>query len=217
MIGPTSVVVVDAIVTWNVELQWMCALDYASDRRLPLDLVAFAAPCLWRQRMIDALVAANREHRIAFTSQSVMALRATVENGLGIGLLPPESPRTSATRTLKPAASVPGPLVVHTDSTLMTSVRPLSMPRLRYCGKAYRHHRRHRSSRFEYGGVHYMPPLATITSPIIQFASSDTRKTATFAMSSGYPPPATGVCVMRWFTNCSPNSPIARLILGRNE
>lgn len=112
MIGPTSVVVVDAIVTWNVELQWMCALDYASDRRLPLDLVAFAAPCLWRQRMIDALVAANREHRIAFTSQSVMALRATVENGLGIGLLPPESPRTSATRTLKPAASVPGPLVV---------------------------------------------------------------------------------------------------------
>jgi DNA-binding transcriptional LysR family regulator len=112
MIGPTSVVVADAIMTWNVELQWMCALDYDVDMGRPLDLVAFTAPCLWRQRMIDALVAANKEHRITFTSQSVAALRAAVENGLGIGLLPPESPRTSAIQVLKTSTGVLEPLTV---------------------------------------------------------------------------------------------------------
>lgn len=112
MIGPTSVVVADAMVTWNVELQWMCALDYPLDLRRPLDLVAFTAPCLWRQRMIDALVAANQEHRITFASQSVSALRLAVENGLGVGLLPPESPRTSASQALKISTGVLQPLTV---------------------------------------------------------------------------------------------------------
>ena len=112
MIAPTSVVVADALTTWNVELQWACALDYVPDPDRPLDLVVFAAPCLWRRRMIDALAADGREHRVMFTSQSVMALQAAVENGLGIGLLPPESVRAGAMRALKPSAGVPGPLTV---------------------------------------------------------------------------------------------------------
>ncbi len=112
MIGPTSVVVADALVTWNVDLQWVCALDHVPDERRPLDLVAFAAPCLWRRRMIEALVASGREHRVTFTSQSIMALQAAVENGLGIGLLPPEPVRAGAMRVLKPSAGVPKPLTV---------------------------------------------------------------------------------------------------------
>src|ERR1700677_4460944 len=85
MIGPTSVVIADALMTWNVELQWMCSLDYEPDQERPIDIVTFTAPCLWRQRILEALVAANREHRVTFTSQSITALRAAVENGLGIG------------------------------------------------------------------------------------------------------------------------------------
>jgi DNA-binding transcriptional LysR family regulator len=112
MIGPTSVVIADALMTWNVELQWMCALDYDLDQDRPLDLVAFTAPCLWRQRMLEALVAANREHRVAFTSQSITALRAAVENGLGIGLLPANSAGISAVQTLKTSADMPGPVAV---------------------------------------------------------------------------------------------------------
>jgi DNA-binding transcriptional LysR family regulator len=112
MIGPTSVVVADALIAWNVELQWVCALDYVPDQERPLDLVAFAAPCLWRRRMIDALVATGREHRVTFTSQSVMALQAAIENGLGIGLLPPEPVRAGAMRALKASAGVPEPLTV---------------------------------------------------------------------------------------------------------
>ena len=112
MIGPTSVVVADALATWNVALQWVCAPDRMPDPERPLDLVAFAAPCLWRQRMIDALAAGGREHRVTFTSQSILALQAAVENGLGVGLLPPESVRAGAMRTLDGSAGLPGPLTV---------------------------------------------------------------------------------------------------------
>jgi DNA-binding transcriptional LysR family regulator len=112
MIGATSAVVADAVIQWNVELQWACARHYVADQERPLDLVAFAAPCLWRRRMIDALVAAGREHRVTFTSQSVTALQAAIENGLGIGLLPPESIRAGAMRALKASAGIPEPLTV---------------------------------------------------------------------------------------------------------
>src|SRR5258706_2913103 len=112
MIAPTSVVDADAMTIWNVDLLWVCALDYVPDPDRPLDLVTFAAPCLWRRRMIDALVAAGREHRVTLTSQSVTALQAAIENGLGIGLLPPDSIRTGAMRVLKTSAGLPGPLTV---------------------------------------------------------------------------------------------------------
>lgn len=108
MICPTSVVTGDAVITWNVELQWAGAVDYVPNQDAPLDLVAFTAPCLWRRRMIDALAASGREHRVTFSSQSITALQAAIENGLGIGLLPPESVRAGTMRTLK--AGVPKPL-----------------------------------------------------------------------------------------------------------
>ncbi len=112
MIGPTSVVTADALTTWNVELQWVCAIDHPPDPARPLDVVAFAAPCLWRSRMIEALADAGREHRVTFTSQSNLALQAAVEGGLGVGLLPPASVRATVMRTLRPEDGVPEPLVV---------------------------------------------------------------------------------------------------------
>ncbi|WP_133646999.1 LysR substrate-binding domain-containing protein [Paraburkholderia flava] len=112
MIAPTSAVTADALTTWNVELQWVCATDYAPNPERPLDLVAFAASCLWRRRMIDALAAQGREHRVTFTSQSVTALHAAIESGLGIGVLPPESIGTATMRTLDESAGVPAPLLV---------------------------------------------------------------------------------------------------------
>ena len=112
MIGPTSSATGDAMVTWNVELQWASALDYVRDESRPLDLVVFAAPCHWRRRAIEALAAMGREHRATFTSQSVMGLQAAIENGLGIGLLPPESIREETMRMLTTSDGVPEPLTV---------------------------------------------------------------------------------------------------------
>ncbi len=112
LIGPTSAMAADALVTWNVQLHWVTAQDHMPEEGRPLDLVAFTAPCLWRRRMIDALAAIGREHRVTFTSQSVTALQAAIENGLGTGLLPPDSIRVGAMRVLKTSAGVPGPLTV---------------------------------------------------------------------------------------------------------
>ncbi|MEI2298623.1 LysR substrate-binding domain-containing protein [Ensifer sp. MJa1] len=112
MIVPTSVVAADAVTTWNVELQWVCATDYCLDETRPIDLVAFAAPCLWRRRMIETLADEGREHRVTFTSQSITALQAAIENGLGIGLLPPDAVRAGTMRVLGAAAGMPKPLPV---------------------------------------------------------------------------------------------------------
>lgn len=110
MIAPTSAVTGDALVTWNVELLWAAAADFAIDPARPLDIVAFAMPCLWRRRMVEALTAAGRDHRVVMTSHSVTALQAGIENGLGIGLLPAEAMRPGTMRVLSPG--VTGPLTV---------------------------------------------------------------------------------------------------------
>jgi DNA-binding transcriptional LysR family regulator len=110
MIAPTSVVTSDAVKTWNVELRWVCASDYAVDEARPLDLVVFGATCPWRRRMIDALTALGREHRVVVTSQSVTALQAAIESGLGIGLLPPEAIRAQRMRVV--TTGLPRPLIV---------------------------------------------------------------------------------------------------------
>lgn len=112
VIGTTAAVATDAMIAWNVELQWVCAPDYVPDQQRPLDLVTFAAPCLWRRRMIDALVASGREHRITFTTQSVTALQAAIENGLGVAVLPPESIHARAMRRLDAFSGIPEPLTV---------------------------------------------------------------------------------------------------------
>ena len=110
MVAPTSVAPADAVTTWNVELKWVCATDYVVEEERPLEIVAFALPCLWRRRMIDALAASGREHRVTVTSQSITALQAAVESGLGVGLLPPEAIRAQTMRVL--ASGVPKPLTV---------------------------------------------------------------------------------------------------------
>jgi DNA-binding transcriptional LysR family regulator len=112
MVAPTSVVVADALTTWNVDLLWVTAADLSPAPDRPLDLVAFGATCPWRRRTVEALAALGREHRITLTSQSITALQAAIENGLGVGLLPPEAVRTGTMRVLKAEAGLPGPLTV---------------------------------------------------------------------------------------------------------
>lgn len=112
MIAPTASATVDAMVTWNVELQWASASDYVLEETRPLALVVFAAPCQWRRRAFEALTAIGREYRVTLSSQSVMGLQAAIENSLGIGLLPPELVRSETLRTLTTKDGVPDPLVV---------------------------------------------------------------------------------------------------------
>lgn len=110
MVAPTSTVAADAVMTWTVGLIWAAAKDYVVDEERPLDLIAFGLTCPWRRRIIEALSIAGREHRVVVTSQSVTALQAAIENGLGVGLLPPEALRAQTMRML--TTGLPRPLTV---------------------------------------------------------------------------------------------------------
>lgn len=112
MIAPTSAVTGDPAIAWTVELQWVCAPEYILDLGRRVDLITFTAPCLWRRRTIEALTAAGLDHQVTLASQSITALQAAIENGLGIGVLPQDAVRPGAMRVLKPAVGVPEPLAV---------------------------------------------------------------------------------------------------------
>ncbi len=112
MVGLPTAITGEAVTMWSVGLRWVCGLGYEPDGDGPLDLVVFAEPCAWRKRMLDALTAAGCAWRIAFTSRSVAAVQAAVENGLGITLLTPECVRPATMRPLPAALRLSEPLMV---------------------------------------------------------------------------------------------------------
>ncbi|WP_046166968.1 LysR family transcriptional regulator [Chromobacterium vaccinii] len=77
---------------WVVEcpLRWM-ALDGRMPEGNTLPLVMFAAPCSWRDAMLEALRLSARPFRIVFESASQLAVQAALEAGLGVGALLPNA------------------------------------------------------------------------------------------------------------------------------
>lgn len=63
---------------------WICAGDYAIDRRKPLPLVLSNEPSLFRQLAINALERQHISWRMAYLSLNLDAIRAAVRAGLGI-------------------------------------------------------------------------------------------------------------------------------------
>jgi DNA-binding transcriptional LysR family regulator len=110
MVGVPSLVSSEPVATWWVGLQWVCGGGYDLERP-QLDLVVSAEPCLWRERMLEAVTAAGRAWRIAFTSPSIAALQSAVEGGLGIALLTPECIRPTM-RKVTAIEGLPNPLMV---------------------------------------------------------------------------------------------------------
>lgn len=112
MVALPSAMFSQAVVTWNIGLSWACGLGYEPDEGAPLDLVAFAEPCAWRERMLAVLTESGRPWRITFTSRSVGAVQAAVENGFGATLLTPESVRRPTMRSLPAAFGLGEPVIV---------------------------------------------------------------------------------------------------------
>ncbi|MBJ7498602.1 MAG: LysR family transcriptional regulator [Sphingopyxis sp.] len=102
----------DAAETWDVELLWVGAIDSDPDSTRPLEIIAYAEPCFWRRRMVEALAECQRDYRVTLTSQSIAAIRSGVENGLGIALMMDECFRSETMRVLPVSAGLPAPLVV---------------------------------------------------------------------------------------------------------
>ncbi|MGL6208748.1 MAG: LysR family transcriptional regulator [Paracoccaceae bacterium] len=73
---------------WRERLVWVgvSALDFASDRALPL--VLSPAPCVYRSRALGALEVTGREWTGVFTSPSFAGCAAAVRAGLGFAVMP---------------------------------------------------------------------------------------------------------------------------------
>lgn len=80
---------IGGIAAWREHLQWVTSCQQPIDFRCdPLPLAVFEQGCIYRERAIHALEAANRTWRIAYTSPSILGIQAAVSAGLGVSLLP---------------------------------------------------------------------------------------------------------------------------------
>lgn len=73
---------------WREPLVWVAGGREFSPAEGPLPLVVSPAPCVYRQRAIDALDRARRPWRIAYTCGSLAGSLAAVKAGLGMTVLP---------------------------------------------------------------------------------------------------------------------------------
>jgi DNA-binding transcriptional LysR family regulator len=73
---------------WREPLVWVMSDRRRADSDQPLPLVVSPAPCVYRQRAIDALQRRHRSWRVAYTCASLAGSLAAVREGLGVTVLP---------------------------------------------------------------------------------------------------------------------------------
>lgn len=95
MVGVRSMTPAEPFSTWSIPLHWVCGTTYVHRSGEPLDLVLLDEPCAWRGRALGALDEAGRPWRVAFSSHSLAAVQAAVEDGGGVALLDPSSIRAT--------------------------------------------------------------------------------------------------------------------------
>ncbi len=77
-----------AIAAWPERLHWVMSRRHPIDlKRDPVPLVVFDQGCLYRNRAIHALEAAQRAWHVAYTSSSLAGIQAAVTAGLGVSIL----------------------------------------------------------------------------------------------------------------------------------
>jgi DNA-binding transcriptional LysR family regulator len=75
-------------VLWRGPLMWIIPTRYAVHQQDPLPLALSAGDCNWRTVALDALAAAGRRYRIAYTSASQAGTIAPVLAGLAVTVSP---------------------------------------------------------------------------------------------------------------------------------
>ena len=78
----------DAIARWPERLHWVASRRYPVDANGSVPLAVFEQGCLYRNRAIHALEAAERAWHVAYTSPNLPGVQAAVSAGLGVSILP---------------------------------------------------------------------------------------------------------------------------------
>src|SRR5689334_19587036 len=79
----------DAIARWPERLHWVTSKRHPIDARGgSVPLAVFEQGCLYRERIIHALEAADRAWHVAYTSPNLPGIQAAVSAGLGLSILP---------------------------------------------------------------------------------------------------------------------------------
>lgn len=73
---------------WKEPLVWVSSQDFEMRPELPLPLVLFSRPCLYRRQVMQSLEEIDRPFRIAYTSPNPVGVWAAVSAGLGLAALP---------------------------------------------------------------------------------------------------------------------------------
>jgi DNA-binding transcriptional LysR family regulator len=77
------------IATWPERLHWVTSRRHPIDARSgSVPLAVFEQGCLYRNRAIHALEAADRPWHVAYTSPNLPGIQAAVSAGLGVSILP---------------------------------------------------------------------------------------------------------------------------------
>lgn len=105
----------------ELPVSWIGPPGVNLDDEATLPLVLMGAPCLFRQRALDALDAAGRSWRVAFTSTSLAGVWAAVEAGLGV--------------TVRTSVGMPGHLTTLSSGSLAQGALPGKLGTIRL--KAY--------------------------------------------------------------------------------
>lgn len=103
VLGLTAGFSEDPLTSWEIDLHWVCGIDYPWDSALTVDAIVCGEPCSWRRLMFDALIEAGKEFRIAVTSSNLGAIIPAVEGGLGVAMLPAELIRHDSMRLVNVA------------------------------------------------------------------------------------------------------------------
>jgi DNA-binding transcriptional LysR family regulator len=69
-------------------LLWVASSRHSTHHESPLPLALGTPTCVWRKAAIERLLAANRPHRILYTSRNAGAVAAAVLSGLAVSVFP---------------------------------------------------------------------------------------------------------------------------------
>ena len=122
VLGARARDVASGLQVWREALVWVGGPAPPPDRAAPLPLVLSPRPCVYRKRATDALDAAGRPWRIAYSCASLAGVQAAIRAGLGVSVLPRDM--TPADLTVLDAAAFGLPALRETEIALIEAPHP---------------------------------------------------------------------------------------------